>query len=96
MYIEVILCFDISSNRTRRKFIKEIRDLGFISIQESVFWGKILQAELRSVGKLFKEYLNKETDKAFVVNAKFSEVIKENSFGYPDKDIFTDKGFTII
>ena len=39
MYSQIIVSYDISNTKKRNKFFEELKDLGLISIQKSVFWG---------------------------------------------------------
>ena len=96
MYIEILVCYDITSNKARRKLVKELKDIGLHNVQESVFWGRILPSELKSIQRVFEEVLNKSEDKAFVVRTNFSNTVKEFSFGYPNPDIFKERDYEIV
>lgn len=94
--IEVIVCYDIHNNKTRRKFREALLNFGLTNIQESVYWGRVLPAEVKALTFLFKTHLNKKTDKAFIVKTKLSETITEYSFGYPNAEDFQDKNYAIV
>lgn len=96
MYTEIILCYDISENKTRRQIIKELKDIGLIPVQESVFWGRILSAEIKSIKRLFDEKLKKGTDSAFIVRTSFASQLKEFSFGYNDPTLFEERNYEIF
>ncbi|GIX41411.1 MAG: hypothetical protein KatS3mg129_1144 [Leptospiraceae bacterium] len=93
--IEILICYDVENNKKRKKLYDQLKQFGLIPIQKSVFWGFILPAEknaiLREVGKI----IDKE-DKAFLVYTNLSKVIKEQSFGYKDLEIFKNKDYIII
>ncbi|MGC8769716.1 MAG: CRISPR-associated endonuclease Cas2 [Brevinematia bacterium] len=70
---EVLICYDIESNKKREKLRKELKELGFVSIQKSVMWGFVFPAEIRAAQRILKKYVNDEGDCAFIVNTKLSE-----------------------
>lgn len=96
MYIEILVCYDISSNKRRRKLVKELKDMGLQNIQESVFWGRVLPAEFRAIQKIFETILKKGEDKAFTLRSELSKEIKNNSFGYPDVTSFEEKDYEVF
>ncbi|MBE7410990.1 MAG: CRISPR-associated endonuclease Cas2 [Leptospiraceae bacterium] len=96
MYIEIIVCYDISSNKSRRKLVKELKDMGLSNIQESVFWGRVLNAEISSIKRIFTEILDKEFDRAFLVKTNFSKQAIEYSFGYKDVKNFQERDYEIV
>ncbi|MCX7820194.1 MAG: CRISPR-associated endonuclease Cas2 [Brevinematales bacterium] len=70
---EVLICYDIESNKKREKLRKELKELGFVSIQKSVMWGYVLPAEIRAAQRLLKKYVDEKGDCAFIVNTRLSE-----------------------
>lgn len=96
MYIEILVCYDITSNKARSKLVKELKDMGLLNVQESVFWGRILPAELKSIQRFFDELLKKGEDKAFILKANFSKLIKSNSFGYDNPEIYEERDYEIF
>ena len=94
MYIQIIVSYDIEDNKNRKKIFEELKDLGLISIQRSVFWGYILPSEKRYITKLFKKYCAKD-DKAFMVKATLDKEL-DNSFGYNDFNFKHPDRFEII
>ena len=95
MYSQVIVCYDIKDNKKRGKLFLELKDIGLIPIQKSVFWGYVLSSEKRVIKELFKKYCDKESDKAFIVNAALSENM-QNCFGYKKDDFKHPESFEII
>lgn len=93
---EYIVAYDVESNKLRKKLSDQLKDYGLISIQKSVFWGRITHAESKAVRRMFSTLLNKETDYAFVLRANFSEQIKENGFGYGDGSQFSEVTYYVV
>lgn len=83
---EVLVSYDIEDNKQRKKLHNELKDLGLLAIQKSVFWGHLNKAEESAVRRLFKQYC-REGDKAFVARIKLAAQIKLNSFGYSPEEI---------
>jgi CRISPR-associated endonuclease Cas2 len=92
---EIIVVYDISQNKSRTKLFKALKNTGLENIQDSVFWGRVNEAEKRSIQRLFREHLNKETDRAFILETKLSSQIKLTGFGYGDGRQFDEELFYI-
>lgn len=95
MYTQIIVSYDISETKKRNKFFEELKDLGLVSIQKSVFWGYILPSEKRIIKELFKKYCEIQTDKAFIVNVTLDKDLND-SFGYDEDDFSHPESFEII
>ena len=95
MYSQVIVSYDIVDNKKRKKLFDELKDIGLISIQKSVFWGYVLASEKRVIKELFKKYCSAGVDKAFLVNVNLKDNL-ENSFGYTRDDFPHPENFEII
>jgi len=95
MYSQVIVSYDIENNKNRKKLFEELKDLGLMPIQKSVFWGYLLASEKRVVKRLFNKYCDIKTDKAFIVNAVLDQNL-ENTFGYDKNDFKHPESFEII
>jgi len=95
MYSQIIVSYDISNTKKRNKLFEELKDLGLISIQKSVFWGYVLVSEKRIIKELFKIYCEKDTDKAFMSNVSLDKDFN-NSFGYNKEDFKHPESFEII
>ena len=95
MYSQIIVSYDISNTKKRNKFFEELKDLGLISIQKSVFWGYVLLSEKRIIKELFKKYCEIYTDKAFIVNVTLDKDIND-SFGYAKENFKHPESFEII
>ncbi len=95
MYTQIIVSYDISETKKRNKFFDELKDLGLVSIQKSVFLGYILPSEKRVIKELFKKYCQIETDKAFIVNVTLDKDLND-SFGYDNDDFSHPESFEIV
>ena len=95
MYTQIIVSYDIREKKKRNKFFEELKDLGLVSIQKSVFWGYILPSEKRIIKELFKKYCEIQTDKAFIVNVTLDKDLND-SFGYDEDDFSHPESFEII
>jgi CRISPR-associated endonuclease Cas2 len=96
MYVEILICYDIGDNKRRRKFVEELKDAGLQNIQESVFWGRVLNAEVRALLRVMSTLLQKGEDKAFLIYVNLAQQIKNNSFGYLSFEIFEERNYEII
>jgi len=92
MYSQIIVSYDIENNKNRNKLYEELKDIGLMPIQKSVFWGYVLVSEKRVILQLFDKYCDK-FDKAFLVNANIDI---NNSFGYKEDDFKHPEEFEII
>lgn len=41
IYVKYLVCYDISDTKIRKKFSDCLKDLGLVSLQESVFYGDL-------------------------------------------------------
>ncbi|MBV6493237.1 MAG: CRISPR-associated endoribonuclease Cas2 1 [Turneriella sp.] len=94
-HLEVIICYDVSVTRRRTKLFKRLKAFGLTDIQKSIFWGRLLPAEILAVRRVFDELLDKETDKAFILNTHLAEQIKDRSFGM-NPQFFEEKEYDVI
>ncbi len=95
MYSQIIVSYDLSDTKKRNKLFEELKDLGLVSIQKSVFWGYVLVSEKRVIKELFKKYCDIKTDKAFISNVSLDKDM-QNSFGYNIDDFKHPESFEII
>lgn len=65
LYKKYLVCYDIENNKVRSRFFDELKDLGLIPLQKSVFWGDLSQAELQALQRLANDMLDANTDKFF-------------------------------
>ncbi|RKY34348.1 MAG: CRISPR-associated endonuclease Cas2 [Candidatus Omnitrophota bacterium] len=62
----VWVIYDISSNKTRRKIVKETQKTGLYRVQKSVFLGAINRAELDSLAMFAEDLIDKEKDSVYI------------------------------
>ena len=62
----VWVIYDISSNKTRRKIVKETQKTGLYRVQKSVFLGSINRAELDSLAMFAEDLIDKEKDSVYI------------------------------
>lgn len=46
IYVKYLVCYDISDTKIRKKFSDCLKDLGLVSLQESVFYGDLKKTEV--------------------------------------------------
>lgn len=91
IYKEIVVFYDISDNKKRKKVFDKLKDLGLSPIQESVFWGYVLGSDYKAVLRLIKT--TEDGDKIAVVKSNLGQNYHENSKGldqiimeqHPDK-----------
>ncbi|MGR5302215.1 CRISPR-associated endonuclease Cas2 [Vibrio alfacsensis] len=88
---EVLIAYDIEDNKTRTRLFNQLKDVGMISVQKSVMWGRLLPADIRLAKRILASEIESETDKAFVLVSKLSE--NANFFGLtPDFEEYDGHG----
>ena len=92
---QIIVSYDISDKKKRKKLYEELLDIGLVPIQKSVFWGYALTSEKRVVKNLFKKYCDKDTDRAFVINTVIDKDM-DSSFGYKENFFKKPDGFEVL
>ncbi|MFK4751714.1 MULTISPECIES: CRISPR-associated endonuclease Cas2 [Oceanospirillaceae] len=86
---EVLVAYDVENNRARTRLHNQLRDLGLISIQKSVMWGRLLPAEISLVKRLFAEELDSGTDRALITKGQIKD--KASFYGYvPEMEEYDD------
>lgn len=64
-----LVSYDIENTKNRTKLFEELKDLGLLNIQKSVFYGELSKSEIKVVKELFKKLCGDE-DKAFLCRCK--------------------------
>lgn len=82
IYQKYLVCYDIEDNKTRTKFFNQLKDIGLIPLQKSVFWGDLSQAEFNALKRTAFELLDKETDKVFWVKTQLDVAQLKAGLGY--------------
>lgn len=80
---EILVCYDIEDDRTRTKLFKGLKAIGLRSVQKSVFWGFVTEAERRAVWREVRTHVTNSWDRALVIPVKLSQA-REFSLGYPE------------
>lgn len=84
---EVLVCYDISDNKVRKKVYDELKNHGLSSIQFSVFWGEVNRAEERGIQNMFQDILDKNTDRAFILKVQLLKNKNFSTFGHDELEI---------
>lgn len=70
---EVLISYDIENNKKRTQLLNQLKNIGMISVQKSVMWGRLLPVDIVLARRVLKEELDKDCDKAFILVVKLSE-----------------------
>ena len=73
---EVIIAYDIEDNKIRTRLFNQLKDVGMISIQKSVMWGRLLPADIKLAKRILSSEIESDTDKAFILVSRLSENAK--------------------
>ncbi len=73
---EVLISYDIENNKTRTRLFNQLKDVGMISIQKSVMWGRLLPADIKLAKRILANEIESNTDKVFILVSKLSENAK--------------------
>ena len=65
MYTKYLVCYDVADNKRRKRFSDALKDLGFVPMQKSVFYGDLKNAEIHALARAAIELLNVKEDKCF-------------------------------
>ena len=94
-YAKYVVCYDISDNRNRAKFYTELKNLGLIAVQYSVFLGELNSSELKWLTKLASQHV-KSPDKCFWFQIPF-DVNNFSKFpGYQEFKFIEHDGYDCI
>lgn len=87
MHREVLVCYDIQDNKKRRRIAEDLKDLGLVHIQQSVFWGFITKAEESAVREICHLAIDPSRDRALLVRTDLSTNFSNKSFGYSEYEL---------
>lgn len=82
LYREVLVAYDVEDNKRRDRLFKGLKDIGLRPIQLSVFWGMVLGAEEKAIRRLFRNELDRELDRAFIIPVSVADNPRTGLFGY--------------
>lgn len=94
-YTQILVAYDISNDKKRRKLFEELKDMGLHPIQKSIFWGNIYIKDKENIIKLYNKYCDIKCDKVIMLNAPLYENI-EYCFGYNKKEFDQSRTFEIL
>jgi len=96
LFHEVIVCYDVTESRRRKKLFEGLKDIGLMPLQKSVFHGWLMLTDEKDVNLLFERVLDKETDKAFCIRTKLTDNFSINTFGHKPFEIQELKSYDTI
>ena len=70
---EVLIAYDIEDNKTRTRLFNQLKDVGMVSVQKSVMWGRLLPADIKLAKRILATEIDQDMDKAFIMVSKMSE-----------------------
>lgn len=83
-YVKYLVCYDIPSDKKRKKFADALKDLGLTLIQKSVFYGDLKPAESRALARTALQILDSKQDKCFWFPCRLNELVMRSCIGYED------------
>jgi len=91
IYKYYLVCYDVADNKTRKRLFEYLKDLGLVSLQNSVFWGQLTRAEIAALRREAQKQLDPMTDKIFWTITQLNiEKLKDGlgyqNFSYVDAD----------
>ena len=96
IYVKYLVCYDISESKRRRKFVESLKDLGLVSLQESVFYGDLTGPEVGVLRKNVFRFLDKETDKCFWFPCSIPADTLRECFGYDNFSYYEPDSHAVI
>ncbi|TGK12367.1 CRISPR-associated endonuclease Cas2 [Leptospira fletcheri] len=87
-FIEILVCYDIESNRIRKKVSDMLKDFGLVSIQKSVYWGWVIPAEKKAIlHNIHNKYDLQISDRVLVMDVNLASNAKSILIGYSDIEL---------
>lgn len=96
VYVKYLVCYDIPDNKRRTKFFNSLKDLGLVSLQYSVFYGDLKNAEVNALKKIAKNLLDKNEDKCFWYPCHLNIDTLKQCIGYDNFQYIEPDGYGII
>lgn len=96
LYTKYLVCYDIVSNKTRRKFADFLKDMGLFSIQKSIFIGELNKAELNALERYVCKNMVSNEDKVFWMPTDLDEKRLKKGVGYDHFSLIAADGHTVI
>ena len=96
LYTKYLVCYDIASNKTRRKFADFLKDIGLFSIQKSIFIGELNRAELKALERYVDKHMDGGDDRVFWMPTDLDEKRLKKGVGYDHFRIISADGHVVI
>ena len=95
IYVKYLVCYDISDTKIRKKFSDCLKDLGLVSLQESVFYGDLKKPEVSVLEKTVFNMI-KKTDKCFWFPCSIPVETLKKCFGYDNFSYFEPDSHAVV
>lgn len=95
LYAKYLVCYDISSDKRRKKLSDFLKDLGLVPMQKSVFYGDLKSAESKALARMVREILQDE-DKCFWFPCRLSAEDVRQCPGYEEWNYDEPDGHKVI
>lgn len=96
VYTKYLVCYDIESDRTRKKVYTFLKDLGLISLQFSVFYGALNKAEFSAMKSTLLRIINQSTDRCLWLQCSIDERDIKECIGYLNFSYIGPDGYETI
>lgn len=94
-YTQVLVVYDISNDKNRRKIYEGLKDIGLHPIQKSVFWGNIRPNNKQDILDLYSKYCDTKCDKVIMLNAPLCDNM-DYCFGYSKGEFTQPRIFEVL
>ena len=95
-YTRYLVCYDIEDNRKRKKFSDELKKLGLVRLQKSVFFGDLSRAEIQALERLSAEMLSPDQDLAFWTPTRLDVAELKKGVGYDSFTYIPPDGHVVL
>ena len=96
MYTKYLVCYDISNNKRRQRFSDVLKNLGFVPMQKSVFYGDIRNAEISALARAATELLEANEDRCFWFACYLKPDEIRKCLGYANWNYVEPEGYGVI
>jgi len=95
-YTKYLVCYDIEDNKKRKKFSDQLKNLGLVRLQKSVFYGELNKAEHKALVRYANELLDPATDKFFWTTTSLDKDQLDKGIGYKEFCYIPPDGHVIL
>ena len=92
MYTKYLVCYDVADNKRRKHLSDTLKDMGLVSMQKSVFYGDLKNAEVRALARVAADLLDATEDKCFWFPCYLEPEAVRKCLGYADWDYKEPEG----